>query len=86
MSQILLWVDIPHTEEKQRQFINTAFPTIRTLTELNEKELVFVGWCELTDEENPSVGLPGEKYFGILNVTLVPKTGYEALKQQFSAW
>ncbi|RLI75610.1 hypothetical protein DRP05_14485 [Archaeoglobales archaeon] len=77
---------INRTEEMQKEFINKAFPTIRILTKLNGKELVFVGWYELTDEENPSVGLPPEKYFGILNVTLVPKAGYEDLKQQFSEW
>ncbi len=80
-------VDYPHTEEKQQKFINTAFPTIRELTKLNNWELVFVGWYELTDEEKPSVlWLPTEKYFGILNVTLVPKAGYEDLKQQFAEW
>jgi len=76
-----------HTQDKQKHFINTAIPTIRILTKLYTKDLVFVGWYELTDEENPSIPwLLPEKYFGILRADLSPKLGYNDLKQQFSKW
>ena len=71
-------------EEKQEQFINTAFPAIRKTTKNLGKDLIFVGWYELSDERDPTFGLPPEKYFGILDVTLAPKLGFDDLKQQFS--
>jgi hypothetical protein len=77
---------INHTEEDQQEFINTAFPTIKMLTKLNEKDLVFVGWYELMDEENPSVPIEPEKHFGILHANFTKKLGYNDLKYQFSQW
>ncbi|MBO8181263.1 MAG: right-handed parallel beta-helix repeat-containing protein [Archaeoglobus sp.] len=75
-----------HTEEKQRLFINAALSTIKDTVNTLGKDMIFVGWYELADEENPSMGLPPEKYFGILNVSLIPKSGYNDLRSQFSEW
>jgi len=80
------WEPFMHSEQDQRQFINTALPAIREKADSSGKELIFVGWYELVDEENPSVPLPQEYNFGILHSDLTPKLGYNDLKQQFGWW
>jgi parallel beta-helix repeat protein len=79
------WEPFRHSEQDQQEFINTAFPAIRDEIQTIEKDLVFVGWYELTDEEKPTIPwLLPEKHFGILHLDLTPKLGYNDLRQQFS--
>ncbi len=78
----LVWADIPHTENKQRNFINSALPAIRQKAQ--QHNLVFVTWYELVDEPNANPIVPAESEFGICKSDLSPKFGYNDLKYQFS--
>ncbi len=69
-------VIVNHTEEMQKEFINTAFPAIRGKAQANERNLTFVTWYELVDEDNPSVPIEAEKHFGIIRSNFTKKLGY----------
>ena len=77
-----LLIDFPHTENKQRNFINSALSTIRQKAQ--QHNLVFVTWYELVDEPNANPFVPAEQHFGICKSDLSPKLGYNDLKYQFS--
>nr|WP_276627705.1 hypothetical protein [Archaeoglobus fulgidus] len=78
----LRWIDIPHTEAKQRNFINSALPAI--MQRVQQHSLVFVTWYELIDEPNANLIVPGENEFGICKDDLSSKLGHNDLKYQFS--
>ena len=77
-------IDYPHTENKQRNFINSALPAIRQKAQ--QHYLAFVTWYELVDELGNIPFWPwvAEYHFGICKSDLSPKLGYNDLKYQFS--
>jgi len=77
----VIFADVPHSETKQKNFINSALPAIRQ--KVKQHHLAFVTWYELVDEPNAGP-LPAEKEFGICKSDLTPKLGYSDLKYQFS--